>query len=80
MITDEEPLWGLLVYEDLGFSHTLHDLTEGDGLFLAAGKRSNFGSRLTGFGTGGSIFEVQGFRFDLEGLADAVPEAHFYLT
>jgi len=24
MITDEDPLRGLLIYQDLGFSHTLH--------------------------------------------------------
>jgi len=28
MITDEDPLRGLLFYEDLGFSHTLHVLKE----------------------------------------------------
>jgi len=27
MITDEDPLQGLLFYWDLGFSHTLHVLT-----------------------------------------------------
>ena len=29
MITDEDPLRGLLFYYDLGFSHTLHVLKEG---------------------------------------------------
>ena len=28
MIIDEDPLWGLLFYYDLGFSHTLHVLAE----------------------------------------------------
>ena len=28
MITDQDPLQGLLFYKDLGFSHTLHVLKE----------------------------------------------------
>ena len=53
MITDEDPLRGLVFYWDLGFSHTLHVLKE----------------RRRRFGVQGSGFRVQGLGLGFTALA-----------